>query len=351
MDKFDLKLEYMTDERFKEFVLECRKRKIQRRQILSVTVHINHKTFSEESFFHFFDERYKFPKRGVAYIPEYISLRNNISIPCALKYINEYKINKATSKEGFIKRHGKTSGLSKFSKFQQTSRQSTSDEWFKQRYGSEWESKKSLAMKLRSKWCVEYWISKGQTEIEATQSVSEHQIATAGANRTYWDSLGLSSDEVDIILARINQAKGYNKRNRTKWQKNYGSEWKEKYREYSDQYRKDMEFLGVWIANDLKSEWQKYHSLCWYYTNQSVFQNEVLNIEKRSTEWHLDHKYSIKQGFIDEIDPKIIGSAINLEIIHKLQNCSKKAKCSIDINHLNEAYHNYENQKNHTLCQ
>jgi hypothetical protein len=351
MDKFDLKLEYITDNRFKEFILECRKRKIQRRQILSVTTHLNKNTFSEEAFFRFFDEKHKFPKRGVAYIPEYISLRNNISIPCAIKYIDKYKQNKATSKDGFIKRYGKIDGMIKFTKFQETSRQSTSDEWFKQRYGRGWESKKSLAMKTRSKWCIEYWISKGQTEEMAIKSVSEYQMATAGANKTYWYNLGLSSDEVDIILARINKAKGYNNRNRAKWQKIYGLNWKEKYREYANNYRQNMERFGAWIANDLKSEWRKYHSLCWYYTNQSIFQNEVLHIEKRSTEWHLDHKYSIKQGFIDGVDPKIIGSAINLEIIHKLQNCRKQSKCSIDLNHLNEVYYNYENQKNHTLCQ
>jgi len=55
----------------------------------------------------------------------------------------------------------------------------------------------------------------------------------------------------------------------------------------------------------------------------------IKNINLRSYEWHLDHKYSKIQGFKDNILPYIIGSMHNLEIIHKSINCSKKGECSI----------------------
>lgn len=45
--------------------------------------------------------------------------------------------------------------------------------------------------------------------------------------------------------------------------------------------------------------------------------------------YHLDHMYSKKQGFIDNIPPHIIGSIHNLEMIKGRHNLSKQEKCSI----------------------
>jgi len=49
----------------------------------------------------------------------------------------------------------------------------------------------------------------------------------------------------------------------------------------------------------------------------------------RSYKYHLDHKYSIYQGFIDNIDPKIIGSIHNLQMLSFDTNISKGSDCSI----------------------
>ena len=70
----------------------------------------------------------------------------------------------------------------------------------------------------------------------------------------------------------------------------------------------------------------------------------------RSREFHLDHKYSIKMGFINGIDAKIIGSVVNLEILPNVLNCSKQHKCSISKKYLLNEYkkfkEDYENQIN-----
>jgi hypothetical protein len=60
----------------------------------------------------------------------------------------------------------------------------------------------------------------------------------------------------------------------------------------------------------------------------------------------LDHKYSKKQGFLDEIPTRIIGSLVNLELISQSENCSKKCKCSITKEELLTNYQIYENKKN-----
>lgn len=54
--------------------------------------------------------------------------------------------------------------------------------------------------------------------------------------------------------------------------------------------------------------------------------------------YHLDHKYSITEGFRDNIDPKIIGSHHNLQMLTYSENISKKNKCSISKEELLDAY-------------
>jgi hypothetical protein len=56
----------------------------------------------------------------------------------------------------------------------------------------------------------------------------------------------------------------------------------------------------------------------------------------RSNHWHLDHKFSVRAGFLHNVDPKIIGGLQNLEIISGKQNVTKNAKCSITLEQLLE---------------
>lgn len=65
------------------------------------------------------------------------------------------------------------------------------------------------------------------------------------------------------------------------------------------------------------------------------------NYEKRGNSgvdgaYHLDHKFSIVEGFMNNIEPEIIGGIKNLEFIPWLDNIKKRTKCSITINELNK---------------
>jgi hypothetical protein len=57
--------------------------------------------------------------------------------------------------------------------------------------------------------------------------------------------------------------------------------------------------LGNWIEESEVDDFKKYKSLVTKYTNKSLlfYGNLVENLELRSREFHLDHKYSIKMGF------------------------------------------------------
>lgn len=87
-----------------------------------------------------------------------------------------------------------------------------------------------------------------------------------------------------------------------------------------------------------RDNFKKYSKLVWYYTNKEL--DKLINIEMRSTEFHLDHKYSIKTGFLNGISPEIIGNNINLEIIHYSINCSKGSNCSISKEELLSSFEN-----------
>lgn len=52
--------------------------------------------------------------------------------------------------------------------------------------------------------------------------------------------------------------------------------------------------------------------------------------------YNLDHKYSIKEGFLNGVDPEIIGNIANLEFIPWEENLSKNKDCSITLIELTE---------------
>lgn len=75
-----------------------------------------------------------------------------------------------------------------------------------------------------------------------------------------------------------------------------------------------------------------YYRMVWSYTNRN--KKTIDRIELRSRSLHLDHIYSIHAGFINGVDPKIIGSVYNLRMIDASYNCSKRDKCDITLGEL-----------------
>jgi hypothetical protein len=59
-----------------------------------------------------------------------------------------------------------------------------------------------------------------------------------------------------------------------------------------------------------------------------------LKLKRGKTEYHIDHKFSIKQGFLLNIPIEIITHPCNLQLIHYMENLKKQDICSIDIKDL-----------------
>ena len=99
------------------------------------------------------------------------------------------------------------------------------------------------------------------------------------------------------------------------------------------------EYLYRWASNlsdETKTKIEEYYKEVWEETNRNS--PDVPEINKRAKKFHLDHKFSIIEGYRNNVPAKIIGSIVNLEIICAKKNMSKKAKCSISLEQLMSDY-------------
>ena len=95
---------------------------------------------------------------------------------------------------------------------------------------------------------------------------------------------------------------------------------------------------GVLVRPELKNEFEKYKLKVNKLTKISYRRYKYIIDPKnlRGREYHVDHKYSIIQGFFENIDPEVISSPFNLEMKTSHDNCSKQGKCDISIDELLE---------------
>jgi hypothetical protein len=78
-----------------------------------------------------------------------------------------------------------------------------------------------------------------------------------------------------------------------------------------------------------KKGWNLYKYNVWKITEQTYKQNlDIINPNnfQRGFEYHLDHKFSVSEGFRNGILPYVIGGVENLEIIPSLENLKKNNK-------------------------
>jgi hypothetical protein len=68
----------------------------------------------------------------------------------------------------------------------------------------------------------------------------------------------------------------------------------------------------------------------------AIFGDNIENINLRSREFPLDHRYSIHEGFNNGVDPSIIGHWANLRIVTVRENSRKQSMCSISLDQLKE---------------
>jgi hypothetical protein len=88
-------------------------------------------------------------------------------------------------------------------------------------------------------------------------------------------------------------------------------------------------------------EFENYKRLVTKVTNQQpihLLENFNKNRGKSESDYQLDHMFSKREGFLQNIDPEIIGNICNLKFIPARENISKGKDCSISKEVLAEKY-------------
>ena len=122
----------------------------------------------------------------------------------------------------------------------------------------------------------------------------------------------------------------------------YGKTFKHK-PEFFIKIRKTMEERGYWNKPEDLDGYERYKREVYHYTNISVskkFTKEEIQNRGRLTgkHIHIDHIFSIIEGFNLNISPKIIGCKSNIRILTVFENCSKHKKCGISKEELFKKY-------------
>ncbi len=110
--------------------------------------------------------------------------------------------------------------------------------------------------------------------------------------------------------------------------------------------RKNQEKLGNWIPLKKLNDWSLYKRNVHNLTKKNYRKYKKIinskNLPRGRGEYHLDHKFSVYEGFKNNIAPYIIANVNNLQMLSEFNNGSKGANCSIT---LKELYSSIENKK------
>jgi hypothetical protein len=99
------------------------------------------------------------------------------------------------------------------------------------------------------------------------------------------------------------------------------------------------------LPEEVRSDYDLYRKLVYKYTRTSLRKyKKIINPNnlkrgRNENEHHLDHKFSISEGFKNGIPPCIIGSQHNLEYILSKDNLIKLNKCTISLTNLCDIYY------------
>jgi hypothetical protein len=96
--------------------------------------------------------------------------------------------------------------------------------------------------------------------------------------------------------------------------------------------------LGDRYCDEVMSRFYMYRQEVRYLTEKTYKEYKAIinpnNHARSKNGWQLDHKYSIVKGFDNKIEPEIMASVTNLQILSALDNNKKSVRCDISIKEL-----------------
>jgi hypothetical protein len=97
---------------------------------------------------------------------------------------------------------------------------------------------------------------------------------------------------------------------------------------------------GRWIKDEDKKPFELYKKKVWIFTNKSIVDFDAYWLLKNRSinDHHIDHIYSIYDGFVNKVEPKLIGSIVNLQSLDANHNRSKGSDSWITLEDLTSVY-------------
>lgn len=184
---------------------------------------------------------------------------------------------------------------------------------------------------------IDYWMERGHSEKESKKLVTKHQKENSPRSVYYWVKIGYTEQDAQIKVREYQDNLSINS-----IMKRYSCD-KLTALELQESFLEKIKFTkiqkGLNLDPCLEYEFFVYKKAVQRETKKSLRLNKDLLVKKNKKD-SLDHKYSIFNGFINDVPPKIIGSIHNLEYINAAENAKKQTNCSIDLQTLVEKYEN-----------
>lgn len=176
------------------------------------------------------------------------------------------------------------------------------------------------------------WAERQRKWQETLSSKSEDEKNTINKKKVYWNTK--SPEEQEDIKKKMVSTLKETVSNRTLEEK----------RELGKRLSESQVRNGIATPMEKRDDFREYRNKVGL---ESARHNLHLleNFDKRGPKgYHLDHKYSVFEGFKNNVPVEIIGHFCNLEMLHYSENTSKGEKCSITLDHLKELIKQYNDK-------
>ena len=186
---------------------------------------------------------------------------------------------------------------------------------------------------------IEYYLHRGYTQEEAELALNERQTTFSK----------------DICVDKYGEVEGNKiwKDRQEMWLESYNDKSPEEmeiinikkgnlYKVLQEDFGYDSEMAIQMIRSVNKESYKRYDKTCRIISEKSYKINvDIIDpnrLRGREFGYDLDHKFSIAIAYIHNIDPNVIGSIFNLEVITSNINIEKNARCSITLEELLNLY-------------
>ena len=133
----------------------------------------------------------------------------------------------------------------------------------------------------------------------------------------------------------------------------YGVDNPSKSKVVTSKIRKSRISSGDWTADEDRTDLEKYRLEVKKISARSYHDHYYKinpdNLSRSRFKYHLDHIFSVKEGFLQGIDPKIIGSIVNLQLLPLRDNIVKGQKSWIKLDELLTRFNDLDDEDRYDL--